>query len=209
MKHNHITMKKYTYIIFILTSVFCPFSETMAQLSAETATMIKVQTYKQTGWQSVNKKLKVASNKINSKHLTVAKKGWERLNKVNAQVKDYRRVKSIIARQIVIIQMAKDGTLKFSKDKNFNSRQIQAIIQGYQILVGESIGLLAQLKLILKSNALLMSDAERIQFINSLDDRMNILYGSTQQYTAQLEKTSRFKSQQTKEKEYLKKLFGF
>lgn len=203
-------MKRNIYIIFILILITTSsITISKAQLSAETAVAVKIQTYKQTAWQVVNKKLKVISNKLNSKQLHIAKKGWERLSKVSNQIRNYKRVKSIIARQLVIVKMAKDGTRRFSRDKNFNPRQVQAIVQSYQILISESIGLLAQLKLILKSNALIMSDAERIRAIDNLDDRMNSLYRATYQHTGKLENTSKYKSQEVKEREYLKKLFGF
>lgn len=203
-------MKKLAYFIFLIvfnSSLVVP-EILLGQFSAETATMVKIQTAKQSGWHATTKKIQQAGNKLNRENLKVAKRNLDRLRKVKSIIRQAQRVKAIFNQQVAITKITFEALRRIRNDPNFSIDEKIAIKYGYEVLLKESTLLLSELKLILKPKALEMDDYQRLKMIQEIGLKMDNQAALVSYYTKSNMATSGMRKREAREIAASKKLFG-
>lgn len=203
------------YLFTALLCGLCLTNPVQAQLSGETAAMVKIQTVKQTSWHKVGKALQKQANGLmkkstqaNQENLNLQKNWFRSLEQISSGVRNYRRVKTIITRQLLIVSMQKEAMKRFIQDKNFKADEVKAMGESYKILIQESLHILSELRLILRPRVVKMTDAERIAAIDKLDERMKNHYGLTRYYTDHMIEESRLRSETQADIATVNRLYG-
>ena len=183
--------------------------------AAATAIAVKSQTVKQTIWHGIMKRLQTLGNQYSKssassgvENLSLQKKWFTSLEQISNAVRNYRKVKAIISRQVLIMNMYKEAFERFRKDRNFSVPELRAIAQSYSILIKESTGTLSDLKMILKPNVMKMTDSERLESIDRLDEEMKNHYALTRYFTQKTMAVSYVRSDEQAEMEAVKLLYG-
>ena len=96
----------------------------------------------------------------------------DKLLQVSPVVKNYKRIPDIIGYQIDIVHEYKTTFNRFSKDRNFDVKELQYFSKVYTNLVKESLKNLEALVNVVTANKLGMSDDERLGAIDKLFDDM-------------------------------------
>ena len=96
------------------------------------------------------------------------KQYYDGLKSVNHLVKDAKKVQKTVLLVGEISEIYVTNYQKMMSDPNFTEQEVNAIGNGYAILLNESSDLLAEVKIIITKNGLSMSDAERMTFIDQV-----------------------------------------
>ena len=110
----------------------------------------------------------VANFKETAKIYEQGKAFYDGLKSVHHLVKDARKVQKTVLLVGEISEIYVTGFQKIISDTSFSEQEVNAIGNGYAILLGESSDLLAEVKLIITKNGLSMSDAERMTIIDQV-----------------------------------------
>lgn len=203
------------FFLLILSGLLLSGSPLKAQLSAETATMVQLQTTRQSIWHTIMKRVQTIANqhlkrssRANQENLGLQKTWFKSLEQISSAVRNYKRVKTVITRQLLIVNIQREAMRRFAQDQNFKPEEIRAIGNSYKLLVEESISILTELRLILRPRALKMNDSERLEAINRLDDRMKFHYGLVRYYTDSMVEESRMRSETKSDIEVVNRLYG-
>ena len=114
-----------------------------------------------------------ATNMINNfkevqKVYNQGKEYYDKLKAVNNLVKDARKVQQTVLLVGDVSEMYVKNFGKMLNDTNFNEQELTAIANGYSILLNESTELLKELKQIVSSSSLSLTDKERMDIIDSV-----------------------------------------
>jgi len=105
---------------------------------------------------------------------------YEELWKVKAAVMYYREVKAIIQKQVYLVDEYKRAYGLFQQDKHFTTDEISYIGDVYAGMLEESLHNIDQLMLVVNSFTTQMSDAKRMELIESasckIDKNLDDLY---------------------------------
>jgi len=112
-----------------------------------------------------------ASNMVNNFKETVklyeqGKKYYDALKSVNNLVKDAKKVQQTVLMVGEISDMYVTSFQKMLTDKNYTVEELGAIAFGYSKLLEQSGDLLVELKTVVSSNGLSMTDKERLDIID-------------------------------------------
>ena len=112
-----------------------------------------------------------ASNMVNNFKETVklydqGKKYYDALKSVNNLVKDAKKVQQTILMVGEISDIYVTSFQKMLTDKNYTVQELGAIAFGYAKLLEQSSDLLVELKAVVSSNGLSMTDKERLDIID-------------------------------------------
>jgi len=100
------------------------------------------------------------------------KEYYDKLKAVNDLVKDAKKVKDCILMVGDISDIYINSFQKMLSDPRFDFEEIQAISDGYSVLLNESADMLMELKDVVNVNGLSMTDHERMDIINYVYDRL-------------------------------------
>ena len=100
------------------------------------------------------------------------KEYYDRLKAVHDVVKDAKKVRDAILIVGEIGDIYVDNYQKMLADPHFRHEELVAISNGYTILLQESADMLMEMKDVVNENGLSMTDAERIDIINYVYDRL-------------------------------------
>ncbi|OAB30586.1 protein of unknown function [Flavobacterium fryxellicola] len=114
-----------------------------------------------------------ATNMINNfkevqKVYNQGKEYYDKLKAVNNLVKDARKVQQTVLLVGDVSEMYVKNFGKMLNDPNFNEQELTAIANGYSILLNESTELLKELKQIVSSSSLSLTDKERMDIIDQV-----------------------------------------
>ena len=114
-----------------------------------------------------------ATNMINNfkevqKVYNQGKEYYDKLKAVNNLVKDARKVQQTVLLVGDVSEMYVKNFGKMLNDTNFNEQELTAIANGYSILLNESTELLKELKQIVSTSSLSLTDKERMDIIDSV-----------------------------------------
>lgn len=127
---------------------------------------------------TVSKTATTATNVMKSfremeKIYSQGKEYYDKLQSVHNLIRDARKVREAVAMVSEISQIYSTGYNKMLSDPNFTYEELEAIGDGYAILLSESGNLLAEIKeVVSSSNGLSMTDAERIALIDQIHTKM-------------------------------------
>ncbi len=133
---------------------------------------------------------------------------FDELKKVKSLIAYYQRIKSITEKQLRLVETYKRGFALFKRDKHFSDREIQYMGQVYTGIINESLKNLDQIFLVINSFSTQMTDAKRLEIINSVADRIDQNFTDLQQFNTQNQLLSLQRAKDLREIELVKALYG-
>lgn len=163
---------------------------------------------------TVGKTGTTATNVINSfkemqKIYSQGKEYYDKLEAVHNLIKDARKVKETVAMVSEISQIYSTNFNKMLSDKNFTVAELEAISNGYTILLKESGNLISDIKNVVSgSNGLSMTDAERMGIIDNIHTKMVEYRNLTRYFSKKSISVSFIRSQEKGDMERVRALYG-
>lgn len=163
---------------------------------------------------TVGKTGTTAANVINSfkemqKIYSQGKEYYDKLQAVHNIIKDARKVKETVAMVSEISQIYSTNFNKMLSDRNFTVAELEAISNGYTILLKQSGNLISDIKdLVSGSNGLSMTDAERMTLIDNIHTKMVEYRNLTRYFSKKSISVSFIRSQEKGDMERVRALYG-
>lgn len=133
---------------------------------------------------------------------------FQELWKVKAALAYYQRVKDIIQRQLQMVNEYKAAWALFRQDKNFTAEELDFMYNIYTGMLDESLKNIDQLFLVASAFATQMSDAKRLEIINTVSDNMEHQFVGLTEFNNQNKMISLQRASEKGEIEYVKRLYG-
>ena len=133
---------------------------------------------------------------------------FDELWKVKAALTYYHRVKEIIEGQVQMVGEYKVAWALFRQDKNFTADELDYIHNIYTGMFDESLKSIDQLFLVVNALATQMSDAKRLEIINTVSDNLEQQFMDLKDFNNQNKMISLQRASEKGEIEYVKKLYG-
>jgi hypothetical protein len=111
------------------------------------------------------------------------KEYYDKLQAINNLVKDARKVQQTVLLVGDVSEMYVQNFGRMLNDPNFSVRELTAIAKGYSALLGESTELLKELKQIVTSSSLSLSDKERMDIIDRVYKEVKEYHSLVRYYT--------------------------
>lgn len=111
------------------------------------------------------------------------KEYYDKLQAINNLVKDARKVQQTVLLVGDVSEMYVQNFGRMLNDPNFSARELTAIAKGYSALLGESTELLKELKQIITSSSLSLSDKERMDIIDRVYKEVKEYHSLVRYYT--------------------------
>jgi hypothetical protein len=111
------------------------------------------------------------------------KEYYDKLQAINNLVKDARKVQQTVLLVGDVSEMYVQNFGRMLNDPNFSARELTAIAKGYSALLGESTELLKELKQIVTSSTLSLSDKERMDIIDRVYNEVKEYHSLVRYYT--------------------------
>jgi len=214
-------MKKTQFTLCL--AALCLFGAPGARAQAVvSAPVLEGTNFIQTGLQATLKALNTKANDLandgvveqvltkgfTEKNMLLAKDWYDGLLAISNTIKSYRRVQHIFERQTAIITIYSNYIGKFKADPNLSPAQVAGVIRGYTLLIQESGTYLDDLSAIVSPAKSKMTDAERMELIDVLDDKVTHQYDLVNYFTRRNMAISTQQGQASKDAATLKKLYG-
>lgn len=133
---------------------------------------------------------------------------FDELWKVKAALANYKRVKDIIERQTLMVKEYKYAWALFKQDKNFTSEELDYMYNIYTGMFDESLKNIDQLFLVLNAYTTQMSDAKRLEIINTASDNIEQQLTDLRRFNTQNRMLSLQRATELGEIEYVRRLYG-
>lgn len=133
---------------------------------------------------------------------------FQELWKVKAALAYYQRVKDIIERQVQMVNEYKAAWALFQQDKNFTQAELDYMYNIYSGMLDESVKSIDQLFLVVNAFATQMSDAKRLEIINTVSDNLEQQFIDIKDFSNQNKMLSLQRASEKGEIEYVKRLYG-
>lgn len=150
----------------------------------------------------------VLTKGFTEKNMLLAKDWYDGLLSISNTIKKYRRVQHIFERQTAIITIYSNYIGQFKADPNLSSAQVLGMVKGYTTLIQESATYLDDLSAIVSPAQSKMTDAERMELIDTLDDKVTHQYELVSYFTRRNMAISTQQGQAAKDAATLKALYG-
>jgi len=157
-------------------------------------TMSKLKLDEITGWVEKQKKL--------------YKDYYEELKKVKDVISYYQRIKDIIQKQVRLVNEYQRAWGLFKQDTHFTSRELDYMYKVYTGIMDESIKNIDQIFLVINSFQTQMSDAKRLEIINTAADQVEANYYDLTKFNQQNVILSLQRSKSQNDVDVVKKLYG-
>ncbi len=133
---------------------------------------------------------------------------FDELKKVKNAIAYYHRVKDLIEDHAAMVKEYKDAWAVFRQDKNFTKEEIDFMAGVYDGMLKESLKNLDQFLLVIHSFVTQMSDAKRMEIINTAADRIEATFLDLKSFNNRNKAMSLQRSYEKGEIEYSRKLYG-
>lgn len=133
---------------------------------------------------------------------------FDELRKVKSALTYYHRVKDIIEDQAAMVAEYKSAWATFRQDKNFTPDELGYMAEVYSGMMNESIKSIDQLFMVVNAFAVQMSDAKRLEIINSTANGLEQNFLDLKEFNNQNKLISIQRASARGEIEYVKKLYG-
>lgn len=131
------------------------------------------------------------------------------LRKLKSSLGYYHKIKDVINNQLALVRAYKAAWALFRQDKNFSAAELDYMSGVYSGILSESVKGLDQLLILITDFKVQMSDAGRMDMINSTASRMEQSFIDLQQFNQQNKLLSIQRSAARGEIEYVKRLYGY
>jgi len=136
------------------------------------------------------------------------KEYYDKLKAINDLVKDAKKVRDAILIVGEIGDIYINGYQRMLKDPNLHFAELVAISAGYGVLLSEGASMLLEMKNMVNQNGLSMTDAERMNIINYVYDKLVEHRGLVLYYTRQVFSTSFLRAQKVGDIDFVLALYG-
>ncbi|QNE42229.1 hypothetical protein F1C16_21625 (plasmid) [Hymenobacter sp. NBH84] len=209
--------------IFLCVAALCLFGTPAAHAQAVvSAPILEGTNFIQTGLQATLKALSTKANTLvnegvveqvltkgfTEKNMLLAKDWYDGLLQVSSTIRTYRRVQHIFERQTAIITIYSNYIGRFKQDPHLTPAQVAGMVRGYTVLIQESASYLDELTAIVSPLKSKMTDAERMELIDALDDKVTHQYDLVSYFTRRNMAISLQQAQDAKDMQTLKQLYG-
>jgi hypothetical protein len=133
---------------------------------------------------------------------------YQELWKVKSALAYYKRVKDIIEQQVAMVNEYKGAWALFKQDKNFTKEEIDYMYNIYSGMMDESLKNIDQLFMVVNAFATQMTDAKRLEIINTVADNVEQQYLDLKEFNNQNKMLSLQRASELGEIEYVKRLYG-
>jgi hypothetical protein len=133
---------------------------------------------------------------------------FEELNRVRSIIAYYHQIKSIIEKQIKIVEQYKKAYALFRQDAHFTVKEIQYMGKVYTGIFDESLKNLDQLFMVINSFETTMTDAQRLVIINHVSNNIDRNYYDLQAFNNENKLLSLQRAKGEQEIEATKSLYG-
>lgn len=133
---------------------------------------------------------------------------FQELWKIKSVLAYYHRVKDIIENQVAMLNEYKSAWAVFRQDKNFTTEELEYMFTVYTGMMDESLKSLDQLFLVVNAFATQMSDAKRLEIINTAADNIEQGFMDLKDFNNQNKTISIQRSVEKGEIDYVRKLYG-
>lgn len=133
---------------------------------------------------------------------------YNELWQIKSAIAYYRRIKGLTETQTAILDEYQWAWNLFKQDKHFTPEELDYMQRVYSGILDESIKNLDQLLLVVNSFKTQMSDADRLEIINSAADQMDANYNDLRQFNTQNSILSIQRSRSIDETAALKEIYG-
>lgn len=143
-----------------------------------------------------------------SKQKELYGKYYQELQKVKSAISYYQRIKAITQKQISLVNQYRQAYDLFRQDSHFTPDEINYMGKVYSGILDASIKNLDQIILVTSSFKTQMSDAKRLELINSAADRLDENYNDLRQFNNQNIGLSLQRSKDQRDIQSTLKLYG-
>lgn len=133
---------------------------------------------------------------------------FEELKKVKSAIANYSRVKDIIQQQIAMVSEYKGAWALFRQDKNFTPEELDYMLNIYTGMMDESLKNIDQLFLVVNAYTTQMTDAKRLEIINTVADNIQTQYFDLKEFNTQNKMLSLQRASELGEIQYVRRLYG-
>ncbi len=133
---------------------------------------------------------------------------FDELWKVKAVISYYHKVREIIDKQKLLVSEYQKAFSLFKQDKNFTPEEIEYMEKVYTGILNESVKNLDQVFMVINSFATQMSDAKRIEIINTVADTIEVNFTDLRQFNNQNIIVSLQRAKQRSDVNVVRKLYG-
>jgi hypothetical protein len=142
------------------------------------------------------------------KQRTLYKDYFDELWRVKAIISYYHRIKEISERQIALVQEYKRAWALFKQDKHFTPDELTYMGKVYAGILDESVKNLGQLSLVVNFFSTQMTDAKRLELINTAADGTETAYNDLKAFNQQNILLSLQRTKDENDVEAIKQLYG-
>ncbi|RRJ90724.1 conjugal transfer protein TraI [Flavobacterium macacae] len=133
---------------------------------------------------------------------------YEELMEVKSVISDYKRIRDITQKQVRLVDEYEKAWSLFQQDTHFNANELDYMEKVYGGILGESIKNIEQILLVLDSYSTQMTDAKRLELINSAADGIDSNYDDLRLFNRQNILLSLQRSKTEKDVEAVKEFYG-
>lgn len=133
---------------------------------------------------------------------------FQELWKVKDVIAYCQRVKDIIETQLAMVNEYRGAWALFRQDPNFTADELDFMFKVYRGMLEEGLKNVDQLYLVINAFATQMSDAKRLELINTAADRVEQGYLDLKEFNNQNKIVSLQRASERGEIEYVKRLYG-
>lgn len=142
------------------------------------------------------------------KHRTLYKDYYEELFKVKNIIAYYKRIKDISEKQVKIVEEYKWAWNLLKEDENLTADELDYMAKVYSGLLDQSVKNIDQISLVVNSFTTQMSDAKRLQIINSTADQVDANYYDLTKFNQEAILLSLQRKNAQKDLKEAKKIYG-
>lgn len=110
---------------------------------------------------------------------------FDELWKVKSTLSYYHRIQEVTKKQVHLVEEYKRAWTLFKQDKHFTANELAYMGQVYTGILDESVKNLDQLFLVINSFSTQMSDAKRLEIINSTAEEVEVNYNDLKAFNEQ------------------------
>lgn len=141
------------------------------------------------------------------KQRTLYKDYFDELQKVKSIISYYKRIKDITEKQVHLVQEYKHAYTLFKQDKHFTAEELAYMGRVYTGILDESVKNIDQIFLVINSFSTQMSDAKRLEIINTAADQIDINYNDLKAFNQQGMLLSLQRAKDQNDVDVIKKLY--
>ena len=133
---------------------------------------------------------------------------FDELWKVKNTITTYQKVRDIIQNQVKLVSEYSRALALFKQDKNFTEKEITYMYEVYSGILDESVKNLEQIQLVISAFVTQMSDAKRMEIINTASENIEQNISDLRQFNQENIKVSLQRAKDKNDIDVVKKLYG-